>query len=31
MVHPLVNSYSLAKTLVEEYLQAHQQYAEHWH
>ncbi|QJW56200.1 6-phospho-beta-glucosidase BglT [Serratia plymuthica] len=30
MVHPLVNSYSLAKTLVEEYLQAHHQYAEHW-
>lgn len=31
MVHPLVNSYSLAKTLVEEYLQAHHQYAKHWH
>ncbi|WP_199638891.1 glycoside hydrolase [Serratia sp. PAMC26656] len=30
MVHPLVNSYSLAKTLVEEYLQAHHPYAEHW-
>ncbi|MEE4409489.1 MULTISPECIES: family 4 glycosyl hydrolase [unclassified Serratia (in: enterobacteria)] len=30
MVHPLVNSYSLAKTLVEEYLQAHHHYAEHW-
>lgn len=30
MVHPLVNSYSLAKTLVEEYLLAHRQYARHW-
>ncbi|MHD0456640.1 family 4 glycosyl hydrolase [Serratia marcescens] len=30
MVHPLVNSYSLAKTLVEEYLQAHRAYAGHW-
>ncbi|ANJ91586.1 glycoside hydrolase [Serratia plymuthica] len=30
MVHPLVNSYSLAKTLVEEYLQAHHPYAKHW-
>jgi len=30
MVHPLVNSFSLATTLVDEYLQAHSQYTGHW-
>jgi len=31
MVHPLVNSYSLAKELVQEYLEAHSQYVGQWH
>lgn len=31
MVHPLVNSYSLAVKLVEEYLKANKEYTEGWH
>lgn len=31
MVHPLVNSYSLAKQLVEEYLESNQEYTKGWH
>lgn len=30
MVHPLVNSYSLAKQLVQEYVEANKQYTEGW-
>jgi 6-phospho-beta-glucosidase len=30
MVHPLVNSYSLAKKLVEEYLESNKEYMEEW-
>ena len=30
MVHPLVNSYSLAETLVDEYLKANQEYIKEW-
>ena len=30
MVHPLVNSYSLAKQLVQEYLEANKAYTEGW-
>jgi len=31
MVHPLVNSYTLAKQLVAEYLEAHKEYVGQWH
>lgn len=31
MVHPLVNSYSLAQQLVNEYLEANKEYTEGWH
>lgn len=31
MVHPLVNSYSLARKLVSEYLEANRQYTKGWH
>ena len=30
MVHPLVNSYSVAETLVDEYLKANQEYIKEW-
>ena len=30
MVHPLVNSYSLAETLVDEYLKSNRDYIEEW-
>ena len=31
MVHPLVNSYSLASQLVQEYLESNKDYTEGWH
>jgi len=30
MIHPLVNSYSIAKNLVAEYLEAHKEYVGEW-